>query len=173
VKYINKDADVVVDALKWDGTNAGKSEMRLKFSIPDKITIETGDYALKTDYFSHGILKSGKSFEKHFKPISDARVLIVEELKKGMLLKLQECQKEGKTDEWRELGLSVLFQRLAEELMELQVELKNIELGSGSADFGDARRECADVANYAAMIHDALNGMELEAMHKRKEKNES
>jgi NTP pyrophosphatase (non-canonical NTP hydrolase) len=106
-------------------------------------------------------------------PISNARVLMVEELKKDMLLKLQKRQKAGKTDNWRELGLSVLFQRLTEELLELQVELKNIELDSGSADFDDARRECADVANYTAMIHDLLNGMELEAMHKRKEKNES
>jgi NTP pyrophosphatase (non-canonical NTP hydrolase) len=106
-------------------------------------------------------------------PISNARVLMVEELKKDMFLKLQKCQKTGKTDDWRELGLSVLFQRLTEELLELQVELKNIELDSGSVDFDNAKRECADVANYAAMIHDLLNGMELEAMHKKKKKNES
>ena len=103
-------------------------------------------------------------------PISAVRVLIAEELKKDMLLKLQKCQKDDKFDEWRELGLSVLFQRLTEEKEELQRELRNVELGAGGANFDAARKKCADVANCAAMIHDSLNAMELEAMHESEEK---
>ncbi len=169
MKYINN-GGTVIEALQSDGTSNAENDMRLKFNIPDSWVIDVGDYAFRPDEFSHGILKTADIFEKHFKPITDACVLIVEGLSKDMLLKLRECQKDGKKDTWRELGLSVLFRRLSEKVDELAMEMQKIDLRDTDASFDAARKECADVGNYTAMIHDLLNVMEFEAMRKNKEK---
>lgn len=170
MKYINEQG-MVIEALQWDGGKEGENDMRLKFNIPAGRVIESGDYVFQLAGFSHGILKSANYFKKHFKPISDARVLLVDELAREMLLKLQKCQKDGKLDDWRELGFSVLLQRLDDKILELQRELRNIEPGAG-ANFDAARKKCAGVGNYAAMIHDLLNAMELEAVNENRREEE-
>lgn len=189
MKYINKRGDII-DAAEYDGTEESLTEIErmLGFTLridPVGFAMLWRDEILKTDKISpldcvfyispvtempnYGL---AASFKRQFKPISDARVLMVEELKKDMLLALREDQKDGKLDDWRKLGLSVLYQRLLAEESWLRFELKKIELGDLIADFDAARKKCADAANCAAMIHDSLNGMELETMHKRKEKDE-
>jgi hypothetical protein len=194
MKYINRQG-IVIHAMEWDGSKRSMDEIGKTFGIKinydvtepkafraivdDESVFELSpSVAANSTFFTSPV--SGEftymptvAFDKLFKPISDERVLIVEELKKDMLLKLRECQKDGKPDDWRKLGLSVLYQRLLAEDYELQCELRKIELGDAAADFDAARRECADVANCAAMVHDAINGMELEVMHKRKGKNEA
>lgn len=58
-------------------------------------------------------------------------------------------------DDWRELDLDDLLQRLQEELDELTAALEN-----GKAE-GSAIRECADLANFAMMLADRLRQLEL------------
>jgi hypothetical protein len=165
MKYINEQG-IVIEALQWDGTEESRRELQDKLCLFGVIE--------KNDYHFRGLFGNPARLPKHifeitFKPISDARALIVEELKKEMLLKLAERQK-TKNDNWRDEDIIDLKKKLQEECAELDYEVIQIVIESDVADFDAARKECADVANYAAIIHDKLNAMELEAISESKEK---
>ena len=70
-----------------------------------------------------------------------------------MLEKLRERSGKGG---WAGCDIAWLFTRMEEEMNELYRSLEPIYGRSGGKDLEAARRECADVANFAMMIADNL-----------------
>lgn len=191
--YINKKG-IVIEALQATGDKGNQEKIENFFKViidyqaffdgkwevlrqPDRIFL---GYIKRDDYVFQGILNvktlPQDEFEKHFKPITSARVALVENFKKEMLLKLEQRQQK---DDWREQSFEALNLALLVEYQELREELDKILnkgnilgniLGNDTASFDSARKKCADVADYAAMIHDKLNSLELDAMWNDTEK---
>lgn len=184
-KFINNQG-IIIEAIQWDGTEKSAMEIFKKFNAvfigwdePENIAVVRYDAHLRIkpyDYVGEqecGLqVFSSDYVAKHLRPITDARALVVEELKKEMLLKLAEKQA-TKKDDWRKKEFYDLQKKMHKKHCELSDELVQIIIESDTADFGKARLKCADMANYAAMIHDKLNAMELQIMMDKRRKSVS
>ncbi len=184
MKYINEQG-IVIDAVQWDGTGDARQVIENKFGVLMGAnfdlfylqrwitTLEIGDYIFQHPFFGYRLDVLAEERFKNFKPITDARVLMVEELKKEMLIQAQEKQEKGYPDDWRSKELRDLFLDLHEELDELadelEAELQKTNRREG-VNFVAARIEAAHAGLVLAFIIDKLNAMELEAMLENKEK---
>ena len=99
------------------------------------------------------------------KPISERRVDVIESLACQMRLKAQEKEEQGYKNDWRDKDFDELLDCMKEEIAELKEAMFYIEKFENphSNQFKEARRECADIAFYVAMIHDQIASMEEKA----------
>lgn len=169
--YINKKG-IVIEALQWGGNSfigATAEEIEKIFDVQTRVAdneiwlykdnmfwgrLHIGDY-LFVGLIDKLEISSKEQFEKCFTLINDQRVALVEGFKKEMLMKLAARQQKSS---WRNEKIEAINFAMLNECQELIEELDKIM--KGGKDFSAARRECADVANYAAIQWDLINDME-------------
>ena len=66
-----------------------------------------------------------------------------------------------KGDNWEELGIDWLFERLKWDTVEEASEISELENAILRQDWPNVIRECADIANYAMMIADVARGLAI------------
>jgi hypothetical protein len=166
--YINKQG-IVIEALQWDGSKKNRKE------IENKI----GPFGLmeKTDYHFYGTFAQPVRipcdyFKAHFKPLTDARVLLAEQFKKQMLIELEVKQQKG--DDWLEYSLDKLMDNTREEFNEVAAEVYKftLPLDGDKPDTQALIQEAAHLGICAAFLVDKAQKMELDAMWESKEKDE-
>ncbi len=163
--YIN-DKGIVIEALQYDESEENKKEIERKFGVElDHPMLGVHSNLFFNTIFVGKLYKyyyvyqettqprvlDADYFEKHFKPITDSRVFLVEQAKSVMLSKLYKRQYKG---DWENKSFSTLFAALMEETEELKEELRKIDGKTPDADLQKVIYEAADVMNYAAMIID-------------------
>lgn len=108
--------------------------------------------------------------EKKKIEISETRFDIVANLAADMLKSMAENHLDDPDDYWREQSFDALSLYLFFCGADVSKKLEKIDKKE-SADFAEAKEACAMLANYAAMIHDKLNGLELEMISSEIKKN--
>jgi hypothetical protein len=178
-KYIDKNGDLFA-AAQWKGTKESADlieknfpvrvcELRSEFYLADRVTAGFM-FDLKPNQYIVGRGEgrprpfTERSFKKHFRPVSDARVNAILNFSRRMLIEAANKQEDGYKDDWREESFGVLCYLLAEESDELCYELEN-----GIIILRDARTENAHAGLCLAFIHDKLDALELERIQNNTE----
>jgi hypothetical protein len=168
--YFSKKTGLLIEAVQYDGSQESADKIKGKFADLEEMPRKWDNYS---DGYFFNDPADGKTafnndvyFENRFTPIANRRALIIRQLQKYMLEKLEEHSVKG--DEWKDETLMELFDRLKEEVSGVKSAIRYLKDDDGeySDDYtkgmiNNVLRKCADVANVSAMIADKAKNGEL------------
>jgi len=171
--YINK-YKTIIEALYWDGSGESAEKIKKYFNLHGEVqrknltlntaeghficTMEKGAYIFRDPIGGRPKSCLKKAFENIFSPIFDRHIILIEKIKKEMLIKLQlyavnDC-------DWRGTSLLNIYLALMLKCDDLKIEIEKLEFDKNDADFNKIKNAVTEAGTYIAMICDKIARIE-------------